>query len=147
VIFQRESAKNAFFERQLLVEILTGALGKGKATKEPSPPIGDTVTGRALRYIEANLFSAISLSAIARQAFASPATLLRHFRKNAGQTPYAYIKALRLEEARRLIQGGSHAIGDVALLVGYENFAAFTTAFTKHFGARPSSLKRRARSS
>ena len=38
-----------------------------------------------------------------------------------------------------------HAVGDIALLVGYENFAAFTTAFTRHFGAPPSSFRRRSR--
>ena len=146
VISRRESAKTlAFFERQLLVEILAAALGRGKAPEGPSLQAADSVTGRAMRYIEANLFSDVSLPAIASHAFASPATLLRHFRDDTGKTPYAYIKARRLEEARLLIETGTHAIGDVALLVGYENFAAFTTAFTKHFGSPPSSFRKRAR--
>ena len=95
------------------------------------------MTGRAMRYIEANLFSDVSLPAIARHAFASPSTLLRHFRDDTGKTPHAYIKTRRLEEARRLIEAGTHAVGDVALLVGYEN--------TKHFGTPPSSFRKRAR--
>ena len=147
VISRRESAKTlAFFERQLLVEILAAALGSGKAPERPRPPAVGTVTGRAMRYIEANLFSDVSLAAIARHAFASPSTLLRHFRDDTGKTPHAYIKTRRLEEARRLLEAGGHAVGDVAMLVGYENFAAFTTAFTRHFGSPPSSFRgRRAR--
>jgi transcriptional regulator GlxA family with amidase domain len=55
-------------------------------------------------------------------------------------TPYDYIKTWRLEEARRLIEGETHAIGDVAMLVGYE-----TTAFTKNFGTPPSAFRRAGR--
>lgn len=146
VVSRRESAKTlAFFERQLLVEILASALRRGKTPERPALGSGDTVTGRAVRYIEANLFSDLSLAAIARHAFASPSTLLRHFRDDTGKSPHAYVKVRRLEEARRLLETGTHAVGDVALLVGYENFAAFTTAFTRHFGAPPSSFKKRAR--
>jgi len=142
VVSRRESAKTcSFFERQILVEILRVALRQGTPRQPPSSD-DDTVAGRALRYIEANLFSALSLSNLSRYSFASPSTLLRHFRKATGKTPYAYAKARRLEEARRLLETGSHSVGDVAMLVGYENFAAFTTAFTRRFGGPPSSFRR-----
>ncbi|MGH7393137.1 MAG: helix-turn-helix domain-containing protein [Candidatus Rokuibacteriota bacterium] len=148
VVSRRGSARTlAFFERQLLVEILASALRRGRTPGRPTLGSGDTVTGRAVRYIEANLFSDLSLAAIARHAFASPSTLLRHFRNDTGKSPYAYVKARRLEEARRVLAAGTHTVGDVALLVGYENFAAFTTAFTRHFGASPSSFMKRARAS
>src|SRR5438552_2025409 len=75
----------------------------------------DSVTGRAMRYIEANLFSDVPLPAIACHAFASPSTLLRHFRDDTGKTPHAYIKARRMEEARRLLEEGGRAVGDVAM--------------------------------
>ena len=147
VVSRRESAKTlAFFERQLLVEILASAIRRETAPAQAALGSADTVTGRAVRYIEANLFSALSLASIARHAFASPSTLLRHFRNDTSRSPHAYIKARRLEEARRLLEAGTNAVGDVALLVGYENFAAFTTAFTRHFGAPPSSFRKRARS-
>ena len=145
IVSRRESAKTlAFFERQMLVEILASMVRR-KTLAPPAPAAGDTVTGRAVRYIEANLFSDLSLSTIARQAFASPSTVLRHFRGDTGKSPHAYIKARRLEEARRLIEGGTRPVGDVGMLVGYESFAAFTTAFTRHFGAPPSSFRARAR--
>lgn len=148
VVSRRENAKTlAFFERQLLVEILASALRRGKTPERPALGSGDNVTGRAVRYIEANLFSDLSLAVIARHAFASPSTLLRHFRGDTGKSPHAYVKARRLEEARRLVEAGTHAVGDVGLLVGYENFAAFTTAFTRHFGAPPSSFRKRTRAS
>src|SRR5262245_35707457 len=62
VVSRRESAKTlAFFERQLLVEILASGLRRVRTLARSELASGDTVTGRALRYIEANLFSDISL--------------------------------------------------------------------------------------
>lgn len=143
VVSRRESAQTlAFFERQILVELLTSALGRRKAVEAARAAVsGESVTGRALRTIESNLFSKMPLEAIARQAFASPSTLLRQFRRDTGTSPYSYIKTRRLEEARRLIASGTHPVGDVAALVGYENFASFSTAFKKHFGKPPSAFR------
>ena len=96
MVSRRESAKTlAFFERQLLVEILASALRRGKTPERPPLGSGDTVTGRAVSYIEANLFSDLSLAAIARHAFASASTLLRHFRDDTSKSPHGYIKARR----------------------------------------------------
>ena len=146
VLSRRESAKTlVFLERQILVEILARGLGHAPPQEASGPPTTDTVTGRALRYIEANLFSDLELTIVTDRSFASPSTLLRHFRRDLGQSPHAYIKTRRLEEARRLLQAGSTPVGDVAMLVGYENFAAFSTAFKRHFGAPPSSFRRRDR--
>lgn len=143
VVSRRESAQTlAFFERQILVDVLASALGR-KTAAEPSRVAmsGDTVTGRAVRYIESNLFSKMPLAAIARQAFASTSTLLRQFRRDTGKSPHGYIKTRRLEEARCLIEAGTPPVGDVAMLVGYENFGSFSTAFKKHFGKPPSSFQ------
>jgi hypothetical protein len=75
VVSRRESVKTrAFFERQLLVEILETALGRGKVLAQPRLAPDDTVMGRAVRYIEANLFSDVSLPTLAHHAFASPST-------------------------------------------------------------------------
>jgi AraC-like DNA-binding protein len=145
VLSRRESAKTvAFLERQILVEIFACAMGRGRTRERPpSLPSPDTVAGRAVRHIEANLFSELDLATIAARAFASPSTLLRHFRRDTGQSPHAYIKTRRLEEARRLIEAGRTPVGDVAMLVGYENFAAFSTAFKRHFGRPPSAFRGR----
>jgi len=145
VVSRRESAQTrAFFERQILVELLAVALGRRKrAEPDRAAGAGENVTGRALRYIESNLFSKLPVAAIAGHAFASLSTLLRQFRRDTGMSPYAYVKTRRLEEARRVIEAGTHPVGDVAALVGYENFGAFSTAFKKHFGRPPSAFRPR----
>ena len=46
IVSRRESPKTlAFFERQMLVEILASSLRRRRAVDSPAPPAGDTVTG------------------------------------------------------------------------------------------------------
>ena len=124
------------------MELLASALGGRQAAQTARVvPSDENVTSRALRYIESNLFSRMPVAVIARQAFASPSTLLRQFRQDTRKSPHAYIKLRRLEEARRLVEAGTHPVGDIAMLVGYENFGSFSTAFKKHFGRPPSSFQ------
>lgn len=105
---------------------------------KPTEIVKESVTARALRFIEANLFEPIDVPAIAQHAHASVSTLMRHFKTDVGATPHLYIKNRRLEEAMFLLKTGSHPIGDVALLVGYENFGAFSEAFKEKYGESPS---------
>jgi AraC-like DNA-binding protein len=101
----------------------------------------ESVSVRALRFIEAHLFDRFELEDVAQISNASISTLLRKFKADVGVTPYTYIKNRRLEEALRLLKSGQHPVGDVALLVGYENFGAFSEAFKEKFGDVPSSVK------
>ena len=148
VVSRRESTRTvAFLERQILVELIASALGRRRSVEAgwAATAADDKVVGRALRHIEANLFAKLTIAAIAREAFASPSTLLRQFRREMGHTPLRYVTRRRLEEARRLLEADNHTVGEVAALVGYENFGAFSTAFRKRFGNPPSAVRRASR--
>jgi AraC-like DNA-binding protein len=140
-----EAQALAFYEGQILGEVLKGT------SKPPSPKprsLSETTKSggeeslamRAVRYIETNLFDELDLEHLCAILGTSSSSLLRHFKKETGSTPYAYVKARRMEEALRLLQTGKHPVGDVALLVGYENFGAFSDAFKSVHGKPPSSF-------
>ena len=131
-----------FLGRKLLEEAFAILFDRKKA--EPSRDslgAGDAVVARAIKFIESNLFQAIDVPDIARRSGASASTLLRSFKNEVGQTPYSYIKSRRLEEAERLLKSGNYNVGQVAMLVGYENFGAFTDAFKAKFKRLPSSYR------
>jgi AraC-like DNA-binding protein len=136
-----ESAR--FFEKRILVEILRLVFQKGKSEVafRSSPSASDEVTTKALKVIEADLFGDLDLDGIAKRAGASVSTLLRKFKKDMGRTPYEYIKNRRLDEAMRLLKNSGEPVGQVALLIGYENFGAFTDAFKAKFGKPPSAFR------
>jgi AraC-like DNA-binding protein len=144
----RRTRSATFFESQILQELFRLRFANRSASA-PAPTLVDEepagAAAVALRYIESNLFSELRLEDVARHARTSIASLLRHFRAAFKQTPYAYIRRRRIDEGRRLVAAGAHSITDVALIVGYEDVAAFSKAFRSRFGVAPSMLQRRRR--
>jgi AraC-like DNA-binding protein len=61
-----------------------------------------------------------------------------------GLTPSAYLRTCRLEAARRLLSSSTfsaRSITEIALDCGFENFAHFSTEFSKRFGKSPRSYR------
>lgn len=85
-----------------------------------------------------------TLDELAAQASASRATLVRAFRATCGIAPLAFLTRLRLGLARRRLETTVDAIAQIAADVGYRSEAALSRAFQRHFGIRPSSVRRAA---
>jgi AraC-like DNA-binding protein len=136
-ILERGSSERArFLEHELMDELLRLA---GPATSsDPDDDFAGELVTRALRYIEAHLFEPLNLKSIGREVGASVASLIRHFRREVGQTPYAYLKARRLDEALLLLKSGEHQVKEIAVLVGYDDLPSFSKAFGARFGRAPS---------
>lgn len=66
--------------------------------------------------------------------------------RDDGRTAWEYLKAERLQRARRLLQftsRSSHSVTDVALECGFSNMSQFSTAFRAAFGVPPRDILRR----
>jgi len=64
-------------------------------------------------------------------------TFSRRFRKATGYSPVAYVQAMRLEEAKQLLETTSTAIDAVALTVGYADPVFFRRLFKREVGTTP----------
>ena len=65
----------------------------------------------------------------------------RRFLQETGSTPMEYLIALRMENARRLMNpanGGGLSVRQVALLCGYEDPYYFSRLLKRHVGCSPS---------
>lgn len=139
-----------FFEELLIIELFRVWAGDSSKNIEPTEDLIvefteghlDPITQKALRYIEGNLFSVMSITDLARRVGASPATLRRRFSESLARGPQDYIRERRLEEAAKLLQNPDSSISEIASLVGYENFGAFSEAFKKQFGQSPSEYRK-----
>jgi transcriptional regulator GlxA family with amidase domain len=70
-------------------------------------------------------------------------TFKRRFRAATGYTPVEYVQTLRIEAAKRLLEGGERSTEDVAFEVGYEDPAFFRKLFKRHTGVTPARYRQR----
>jgi AraC-like DNA-binding protein len=76
--------------------------------------------------------------ALARLLCLSERTLYRHLGELAGRTPAAWLRELRLDQARLLLEaGGFGSVTQVAEAVGFASARYFATLYTERFGQRP----------
>lgn len=135
-----EDEDSIFLAKRILEKTFCILFPECQTVPESKPVPAGTIAGRAVKVIETSLFEDMDLKSIAKQAGASVSTLLRNFRKELKTTPYAYIKNRRLEEALHLLKSDKRAVGEVAVLVGYDNFGAFSEAFKAKYGKSPSQI-------
>jgi transcriptional regulator GlxA family with amidase domain len=69
-------------------------------------------------------------------------TFRRRFLEATGYAPIDYVHALRIEEAKQLLETGSDALNAVARDVGYEDEASFRKLFKRRTGITPSEHRR-----
>ena len=84
-----------------------------------------------------NLENPPRLADLARAAGTSHTHLNRGFRKMYGTSVFGYLRQLRLEEARTLLEKGGMNVTEAAVAVGYNSISSFSRAFSAHFGSRP----------
>ncbi|MGN6356588.1 MAG: AraC family transcriptional regulator N-terminal domain-containing protein [Novosphingobium sp.] len=91
---------------------------------------------RAIQWIKANYDAALGIDALADLAGMSRASFHRHFKAVTAMSPLQYQKALRLQEARRLLIQRADAQG-TAHRVGYESASQFSREYARMFGLPP----------
>ena len=64
------------------------------------------------------------------------------FRVATGSRPHDFILRRRIERAQELLRDPSLALADIALCVGFQNQAHFTTVFKRFTGATPHRWRR-----
>ena len=84
-----------------------------------------------------NLENPPRLFDLARTVGTSHTQLNQGFRKMYGTSVFGYLRKLRLEEARYLLEKGNMNVTEAALAVGYNSISSFTRAFSEHFGSTP----------
>jgi len=92
----------------------------------------------AEHYNEPNpVTSMVRLSGLAERSFK------RRFRQATGMPPLEYVHALRIEEAKQMLEAGEQPIEAIAQEVGYEDAAFFSRLFRRKVDLSPAQYRRR----
>ena len=101
------------------------------------------VIPQVIRYITEHYNEPITLDDIAARFFISKSYLSRHFKAYTNSTVYAYIMALRITHARRMIREGVPAV-EAGRDCGFSDYSTFYKAFKSQTGISPQQFKARA---
>lgn len=83
------------------------------------------------------------VAAMAERSGLKQRTFGRRFRSATGYLPMEYVHALRIEEARQLIETGTDGLGEVGCKVGYEDPTFFRRLFKRQTGLTPAAYRRK----
>lgn len=98
---------------------------------------------RLALYIQTHLDQSLPLSALADVADMSAYHLQRVFSQVMGESPAAYVRRLRLEQAAFRLLLHDSPIVDIALDCGFASHETMARAFRRRFGVTPSHYRRR----
>lgn len=124
--------------RSLLALILTEVARAAPAHDSAAMP---TPVSDALRFIERQCLTPISLADVARAVGRSPAHLTTAVKHATGKSVGAWIIAGRLAEARRRLAHTDDSIENIADHVGYADATHFIRLFKREHGETPASWR------
>jgi transcriptional regulator GlxA family with amidase domain len=94
-------------------------------------PHADQLVKQVQEFIEENFKQPIQVSGLAAMVNITPRTLNRRFQSCVTMRPIEYIQAVRIEQAKRLLELGNVTIKSLAEQVGYDDISSFTRLFKR----------------
>jgi transcriptional regulator GlxA family with amidase domain len=96
-------------------------------------------------WIAGHLDEDLTVPALAERALMSERSFARAFHREVGQTPAAYVEALRIERARDLLEDGAPSLEGVARSTGFASAEVLRRAFHRRVGVSPADYRDRFR--
>lgn len=122
-------------------------LAGSAVANQPSPMgLAPWQVRRAVEFLETHFADNLSLSMVAQVVQLSPFHFARGFKLATGMPPHAYLRRIRCDRARQLLDATDLAITEIAARVGYETPQAFARMFRAETGASPTGYRRERRS-
>ena len=81
-------------------------------------------------------------SQLASKMNLSESQLYRKIKATTDRSTAVFIRSIRLNEAKKMIQSTDKTIAEIAYAVGFNEPTWFSTAFKKEFGYSPSTINR-----
>lgn len=95
---------------------------------------------QALAHIHKNYAQRLSVDDLCQISGVGRTSFFAAFQQATRKKPLEYIKDLRLDEAKRLLQTRKIYVATVAYQVGYASSAQFSRDYKKKFGSLPSEV-------
>lgn len=147
-------ATNSFaaeiFGQALLIRLLmTRSIGFGAKFRE-NVQAPSLIQLRGVEdYLAANWQKDIDVLDLAERFGMSVRSIFRHFRSLRGVTPHEFVRQLKLDRARVMLEAAAEqpdGVMTIAIRCGFQSLGHFARAYRKSFGELPSQTLRRGKS-
>jgi transcriptional regulator GlxA family with amidase domain len=102
-----------------------------------SEPASEPAIAELQRWLPDHLTADLSVEGLAGRAHMSPRTFARAFVRETGTTPAAFVEALRVEAAQRLLETSDLTVAAIAERVGIHHAETLHRAFRRRVGTTP----------
>jgi len=137
--FSERDAFSALALESLATELLIAASRQRAATGERKPPLW---LERVKEYLHQNFVAPPGLQELADAAGVHPTHLARVFRQFQRCTVGDYVRAVRIDYARRKILTSHEPLVEIALSAGFADQTHFTRSFKRVTGMTPTEFRR-----
>lgn len=127
--------------KNVLSPILIPPLGIFVRQSTEMLAVEDGLTVQAVRFIQDNVSTQLSVEFVAAHLDISSKTLVRRFRKYYDKTPEEYILHVRMDAAKNYLAKTKLTIEEIALRVGYSSSEYFAKIFKQRIGMTPKSYR------
>ena len=94
-------------------------------------------------FVVDHLDETLSIERLAEQMAMSPRSLSRWFQKEVKETPAAFVRNLRLEDAKRLLSESNLGLSEIASRTGLGDHSTLWRTFTRLLGISPDDFRKR----
>jgi len=103
----------------------------------------DAAIAEAQTWIAEHYASAAPVARMVERSGLAERTFKRRFRAATGYSPVEYVQALRIEEAKQMLETTGEPTDAIAQVVGYEDPTFFRRLFKRRTGTTPARYRRR----
>ncbi|MBL8951332.1 MAG: helix-turn-helix domain-containing protein [Myxococcaceae bacterium] len=121
---------------------LERAGGQAQFIEHATPDAEGTSMEPLLRWLEHHLGERHSLETMAKRAALSTRSLSRHFRRQVGMTPAAWLARARVRRAQTLLESTRRSIERIAADTGFGSPTVLRQHFARLIGAAPTVYRR-----
>ncbi len=102
----------------------------------------ETISQKVHRYIKEHYAENIDRNSIAEEFYVNPEYLGKIYKRETGKNLKDAVSEYRIQKARELLSHPNIRIGEIAMEVGFDSFAYFSTLFKKYTGTTPNEYRK-----
>lgn len=139
-LFDRSGEENPLSVLSAVYAFL-GALYDARAVT-PAQDGATSSLDRVLQYMQSHAAEPLSSGRLSAMFGYNAAYFSRRFHEYTGVTPTVYLRVLRLERARQMLEHSADPVGFIASRCGFRDAGYFIGCFRRHYGVSPSAYRK-----